>query len=56
MKDEIMKNFTITAYPSTQKLYMELKEKNEWTHDQAINKLVKFYKEKKENDNVQNNN
>ena len=48
MKDEIMKNYSLTLYPSTHKIYMELKGKEGWTHDQIIKELIQFYEEKKE--------
>lgn len=41
---EIMKNYSMAMYPSTNEEYIELKERLGLTHDEMIKLLVKEYK------------
>lgn len=41
---EIMKNYSMAMYPSTNEEYIELKEKLGLTHDEMIKLLVKEHK------------
>ena len=51
MQKDLMRNFSFSIYQRTRERYLEFKNKNELTHDEAINKLIDIYEQgKKEND------
>lgn len=43
MKKQTMKNFTVVVYQDTFDRYIKLKEKQNWTHDEALTELVTHY-------------
>ena len=57
MEKDLMSNFSISIYRRTKERYLEFKNKNELTHDEAINKLIDIYEHKKkgESDAIKRN-
>ena len=46
MEKDLMSNFSISVYRRTRERYLDFKNENELTHDEAINKLLDKYEEK----------
>ena len=51
MEKDLMRNFSISVYRRTRERYLNFKEDNDLTHDEAINLLLDTYeREEKENE------
>ena len=51
MEKDLMRNFSFSIYQRTRDRYLEFKNKNELTHDEAINLLLDTHeREEEEND------
>lgn len=50
MEKDLMSNFSISVYRRTRERYLDFKNENELTHDEAINLLLDKYEEEKEDD------
>lgn len=45
MERDLMSNFSISVYRRTRERYLDFKNENELTHDEAINKLLDINEE-----------
>ena len=54
MERDLMSNFSISVYRRTRERYLDFKNENELTHDEAINKLLDINEENEIKGNKEN--